>query len=363
MKRVILSLALFLATGLFSYTLAQNEDYSSEEWRKVVYGSHFGFFKTQEAARIAQNVLDFQRKTGGWPKNEAMHRPLSEEERTRILSEKDRTFDSTIDNNATVMEMTYLAKMYEATFNSKYLDAFERGLEFLLSGQYRSGGWPQFWPQHRGYQVHITFNDNAMVNVIRLLRDVRDGHGAFSLVTDPVLIQRAAAAVEKGVDCILNTQILVDDEPTVWCQQYDRNTLMPAKARAYELPSFCTQESAEIVRLLMDIKTPDERVKASVQGAMKWFEAHKIDGIRIEPCINDEGKNDLQVVEDSTAVPVWARFYDLETEKPFFCDRDGVKKSALSEIGYERRNGYSWYNYAPAALLPKYKKWSEKFGN
>ena len=362
MKRVIVSLIYFLAVGFFSISIAQNEGYSSDEWKKLVYGSRFSFFKTSEAARIAQNVLDYQRKTGGWPKNIAMHKPLTEDERVNILAEKDRLYDSTIDNDATVIEMTFLAKIYEATFDSRYLDAFERGLDFLLSGQYKSGGWPQFWPMHRGYQIHITFNDNAMANVLRLLRDVCDGHGAFSLVSDPVLIQRSVVAFEKGIECILNTQIIVNNEPTVWCQQYDRNTLKPAKARSYELPSFCSQESAEIVRLLMEIKNPDDRIKVSIHGAMKWFDTHKLTGIKVDLCINEEGKIDRQVVQDSTAAPVWARFYDLETEKPFFCDRDGIKRTALSEIGYERRNGYSWYNYAPANLLPKYRRWCEKFG-
>ena len=34
---------------------------------------------------------------------------------------------------------------------------------------------------------------------------------------------------------------LKDGEPSVWCQQNDRETLKPAPARAYELPSYCPQ--------------------------------------------------------------------------------------------------------------------------
>lgn len=45
-------------------------------------------------------------------------------------------------------------------------------MEYLLSGQYDNGGWPQFWPGMRGYQVHITFNDDAMVNTMEMLRDI-----------------------------------------------------------------------------------------------------------------------------------------------------------------------------------------------
>jgi len=34
--------------------------------------------------------------------------------------------------------------------------------------------------------------------------------------------------------------------------------------------------------------------------------------------------------------PLWARFYTLEDNRPFFSDRDGVKKFDISEIGHER---------------------------
>ena len=37
---------------------------------------------------------------------------------------------------------------------------------------------------------------------------------------------------------------------------------------------------------------------------------------------------------------MWARFYEIGTNRPIFSDRDGFAKHDLSEIGYERRNGY-----------------------
>ena len=65
--------------------------------------------------------------------------------------------------------------------------------------------------------------------------------------------------VYKRQECILATQIIKDGEPSVWCQQNDRETLKPAPARAYELPSYCSAESAGIVRLLMELPAPDAR--------------------------------------------------------------------------------------------------------
>ena len=51
---------------------------------------------------------------------------------------------------------------------------------------------------------------------------------------------------------------------------------------------------------------------------------------------------------------------ELDDNRPFFCDRDGIKKYSLAEIGDERRNGYSWYSNEPKEVLKKYKKWSKK---
>ena len=62
--------------------------------------------------------------------------------------------------------------MYRATNNQIYLDAFNKGLDYLFAAQYASnGGWPQIYPTPSlAYQRHITFNDGAMVHVLSLLR-------------------------------------------------------------------------------------------------------------------------------------------------------------------------------------------------
>ncbi len=133
---------------------------------------------------------------------------------------------------------------------------------------------------------------------------------------------------------------------------------MPAKARAYELPSFCSQESAAIVKLLMSLPSPDERVIEAVDGAMEWFDSHKLIGLRLKrDGIRGTDDFNTMFVKDPEAEPIWARFYDLEDGKPFVCDRDGIPRENLEDIGKERRNGYSWYNSYPAELYPLYDTW------
>lgn len=318
------------------------------------------FFTTAEARRVGDQLLLFQRNTGGWPKNVNMVLPLTDAQKDSVIQEKTRLNDSTIDNKATSMQMVYLARLYQQTRDTRYRDAFRKAMTFLLEGQYENGGWPQFWPKNRDYQVHITYNDNAIVNVLKIFRDViKDREPYNNGLVEEEMRQATEKSFDKAIDCILATQIIVDGEPTVWCQQHDAQTLLPAKARAYELPSFSTQESAAITFLLMQISKPDERIKRAINGAMKWFDEHKITGYRLEKCKVD-GKKDVCLVSDSSAAPMWARYYDLEEGKPFFCDRDGQPKRSLSEIGYERRTGYSWYNYEPQELYKRYETWKAK---
>ena len=321
------------------------------------------FFQSDEARRIGDQLLLYQRVTGGWPKNIDMAKPLSDKEREKIAADKHKHNDSTTDNDATTLQIYFLSKLYQATKDVRYRDAFRQGVAYLLSGQYENGGWPQFWPVMRDYQIHITYNDDAMANTMILLRDIAAQKEPYQGdLTDDQLRQQMTKAFNKGIECILNTQIVTDGELTVWCQQHDRETLLPAHARAFELPSYCTMESAMLTRLLMELPNPDERVKKAVHAAMRWFDKYKLTGYKVErtgrPGSADQN---TKLVKDTLAPPMWARFYDLELCEPFVCDRDGVPRRHLEQIGAERRNGYAWYTDRPLSLYKRYQKWAKKY--
>lgn len=320
------------------------------------------FFKTGEARRIGEQVLLWQRDTGGWPKNVDMVSPMSEEQKASVLADKGRRDDSTTDNDATNLQLGFLARLYAATGDTRYRDSFRKGVEYLLSGQYDNGGWPQFWPEQRDYQPHITYNDDAMVNTMEMIRDIHDGVAPYGGdLCDKSQKSRMKRAFDKGVECILATQIMADGKPTVWCQQHDHVTLAPAKARAYELPSYCSQESASIVRMLMQIPNPDKKVKRAVHGAMAWFDRYKLTGISYRRVLID-GNWEAELVDDpANHTPLWARYYDLENNVPFVCDRDGIPRRRLADIGKERRNGYAWYSGRPAELYEMYDKWADRY--
>lgn len=353
MKRALLTFLVCLVTISISSQNRQN----------LMRATDPQFFKTDEARRIGDQMLLYQRVTGGWPKNIDMARALGEEERAKVLNDKNRKDDSTIDNNATTMQMKFLARLYQATKDKKYREGFNKAVEYLLSGQYENGGWPQFWPEMHGYQIHITFNDDAMVNTMLLLRDIAQQKSPYEgKLTNKEIRKRAITAFDKGVECILATQIRVNGKPTVWCQQHDRDTYQPAKARAYELPSYCTQESAYITKLLMELPNPDDRIKQAVHGAMKWFDTYKLTGLRIERTGSwGSPDRDTRLVKDANATPLWGRYYDLKYCEPYVCDRDGLPRRHLSDIGPERRNGYAWYGSRPAEIYDLYDKWADQY--
>lgn len=323
-------------------------------------------YKPTQVRKIADNILLYQQKNGGWPKNYDMLAILTPEQK-RILAQKRDSDNTTFDNGATHSQIEYLAHAYTMKHDVRYKDAALRGIRFILEAQYPNGGWPQFYPDTSGYRKYITFNDNAMVGVMTVLLHIVQSEPYYSFV-DAGTRAEVRKAFWKGIDCILKCQIKENGKLTVWCQQHDNVTLKPRGARTFELPGKASEESTQIVELLMKIKHPDQRIITSVKSAVRWFRESAIHGIRIKtikaPYVVykfHKSGNDRIVVKDTSASPIWARYYELGTNRPFFANRDGNKVYKLSEVYRERRTGYAWYGYWPAPLLNKYyPKWLEK---
>jgi PelA/Pel-15E family pectate lyase len=314
-----------------------------------------------EALRIAENVLLYQRSSGGWPKNIDMAKPLSDQEKATLLRHQKDT-DSTIDNGATYTQLAFLGRVYTAQRQDRHRESFLKGLDFLFKAQYQNGGWPQFYPDLSGYYKHITFNDDAMVGVMKLLRDVAAAKPAYAFV-DEARRADARKAVEKGIDCILKTQVMVNGRRTVWCAQHDEVTLAPAPARRFEVASLSGGESVGIVRFLMSIKDPSPAVVQSIESAIVWFEQARLQGIKwIDKADSSQpGGMDRVVVKDPEGGSIWARFYEIGSNRPIFVGRDGVLKYNVAEIEHERRTNYSWYVAEPAKLLSKeYPAWKKR---
>jgi PelA/Pel-15E family pectate lyase len=313
-------------------------------------------YGTDTARLVADNILEFQNENGGWMKLE------NGVDMTQSIKQNTVVLKSTIDNNATITELRYLAKVYAATGEKKYAESFMKGLNYLIDGQYENGGWAQYFPEGVGYFKNITINDNAMANVLEVLMDVIYQKDTLAFVASeyPEEIAKTSESFNKGVKAILDLQVVDSNGvKTAWAAQYDKDTLQPTTGRAYELPSIATAESVKVVDFLMKIPNPSKELVEAVDAAIKWFNNVKITGIKTRDITDytlEFGFN--RVVISDAASTTWGRFYEIGTNKPIFSGRDGIKKYSLAEISYERRVKYSWYNSSASTLIStRYPKW------
>jgi len=324
-------------------------------------------YKPTEIANIADNMLLFQKENGGWPKNYDFFAILSPEQARIVKAAKGET-NTTFDNGNTYTQIAALAIAYYNIKADKYKNGCIKGLEFILQSQYKNGGWPQYYPiEKNNYSSHITYNDDAMLGVMLLLKDILDSEPLYTFV-DAKLRGKLLVAYTKGLDCILKTQIIDQGKLTAWCQQYDEVSMQPAWARKFEPPCICNKESAGLVLFLMSIDHPNPQIVEAIQHAVSWFNGSIIHNTLVKkipaPRVVTPYKisvNDRVVVIDSTAPPIWTRYYEMNTHRPMFCNRDSKVVYSLAEVARERRDGYGWYTYDPQKVLKEYPEWKKKW--
>lgn len=304
------------------------------------------WFNSPEGLEKVRNVLSWQTPQGTWPKNVDTSKSAYTEDTGKL--------HGIFDNGATISEMRFLARAYNAIKDEKCKQAFIKGLDLILKAQYPSGGWPQSYPPDDQYHRYITFNDGAMTRIMEKLRDILYMQDIYGFVD--VQHQKAVnVAFDKGMDCILQCQIKVNGKLTVWCAQHDPVDYSPKEGRSYELVSLSGSESAGIARFLMSLDNPTPQMKESIESAVQWFDASQVKGIRV--IRKDDSRS---AVQDPNAETLWARFYEIETNKPIFSDRDGIKKYDFNEVGPGRRRGYAWYGDWGEQVAKDYQKWLKK---
>ena len=198
-RMLVTLVVLFLfsvVTSLHADSRAENLTNKSDEW-----------FRSEDGEKSLSAILSWQSEHGDWPKN----KDTVSREHTGTQSNIRGTFD----NGATTGELRVLARAIRLTGNEQYEQAFLKGFDHILKAQYPNGGWPQYFPLRKGYYTRITFNDGSMIRLMEFLRDATT-HEDFSFLDKD---RRAAAttAIERGIDCILKCQVVINGKPTVWC--------------------------------------------------------------------------------------------------------------------------------------------------
>ena len=246
-----------------------------------------------QAVEMAERILSWQLPHGGWGKDLPIADSMWTPGTPRSLQRAGGVELGSFDNGATTTELRYLAHVYAATGESRFREAFIKGIDYILRAQYPTGGWPQVYPRRGDYADEVTFNDDAMVRVMQLLLDVSTGEAPFTFVDAD---RRAATrgAFERGIEYILKAQIEVGGRLTAWCAQHDPWTYEPKPGRSYEHPSISGSESVGIVRLLQSLPEPDERIQTAILSALLWLEEVRL----------PDGR--------------WARFYEIGTNRPIF---------------------------------------------
>lgn len=345
----------------------------TNHWRKirdpkrVIHVMHDqASYLPDQVEEIVANILLFQRANGGWPKDYDMLAIHTPEQIAVVQATRDLN-DTSFDNSNIYSQVDYLARAYAAAGDEQWRSACERGFDFILAAQMDNGGFPQRYPDASGYAAHITFNDGVTVGILNILQDAATNAPHWSWLDNERRIA-AQKAVERGIECILRCQIVDGGVRKGWCQQHNEETYAAASARTFELASICPQEATAITRFLMRINAPDERVVKAVEDAVAWLRRTQLSGIRVQRIAAPETayefhtKNfDVVVLSDADAKPIWARHYEIETDRPVFAGRDAIKRYALADIERERRTGTPWYGDWPRELLKRdYPAWKER---
>lgn len=339
--------------------------------RSIPLDKPAGWYASAEARRVANIVVSFQTPAGGWSKNlnladhaRATGEHFAGNNASPVPGAAD--FDTsrdpkweyvgTLDNDATTTEIRFLAKVAAAGSGQKeaktWRTSFLRGIEYILAAQYPNGGWPQIWPLQGGYHDAVTFNDDAMTKALMVLLDA--GNSAAEFASVPMeLRKRAQAAVAKGLEVILATQVLTNGKRTAWGQQYDMLDLKPVGARNYEPPSLSSGETATVLLFLMSLPSPPSAVVEAVRAGVAWLQSVAIYGKAFA-----RGPDGRTLSSSPGAGPIWSRYYEIGSNRPIFGDRDKSIHDDVNEISLERRNGYSWYNAGPKAALERFAEWN-----
>jgi PelA/Pel-15E family pectate lyase len=310
---------------------------------------------------MADNIVSWQMPHGGFYKQSAWY--AAPWNGTAARSEwfgANNVELGTIDNQATVTEILFLANVYARTGDFKYRDSARKAIDFLLNMQYSTGGFPQVYPK-RGttYSNYVTFNDDAMIRVLMLfdqalkLKAPLDG----DLVTST---QRSRMAFETkmAVQYILKAQIVQNGVRTVWCAQHDPASYAPLGARSYELPSKSGLESARVVEFLMTQPQTAE-VAAAAMAAVAWYRSSATQVLDMTyDSVTTKATNASPFIPKVGAATLWYRFYDLATDTGFFSGRlptdnpPGTgKQYDIMKVEPERRYGYQWAGQYGAPVI------------
>lgn len=287
---------------------------------------------------VADLIVALQNEDGGFqvlPDNYEMS-----QKETGLGSMKDV---SSVYNGATTAELKYLARYITANKpeDSKYQDAFVKGIKYLLTTQRDNGGWSMNPGSESGFNANIEVGNKAMTEVLTLLSDIAIlNNQDYVFARKAMNVDEIKSAVEKGNDFIVKSQISNNNKKSGWATQYDKfgNVTM---GHTYERESVSSYTTKDVIDYLMTIHNPSQDIKDAVESAYSWLKDVKI-ADKEQKVVKDTSMNngfDVYLVDGSGT---WASnyVYDKATDsyRPLYSDVDPTRADQKYVNVYELYN-------------------------
>lgn len=287
---------------------------------------------------VADLIVALQNEDGGFqvlPDNYEMS-----QKETGLGSMKDV---SSVYNGATTSELKYLAKYITANKpeDSKYQDAFVKGIKYLLTTQHDNGGWSMNPGSESGFNANIEVGNKAMTEVLTLLSDIAIlNNQDYVFARKAMNVDEIKSAVEKGNDFIVKSQISNNNKKSGWATQYDKSGNV-TMGHTYERKSVSSYTTKDVIDYLMTIHNPSQDIKDAVESAYSWLKDVKI-ADKEQKVVKDTSMNngfDVYLVDGSGT---WASnyVYDKATDsyRPLYSDVDPTRADQKYVNVYELYN-------------------------
>jgi PelA/Pel-15E family pectate lyase len=287
---------------------------------------------------VADLIVALQNEDGGFqvlPDNYEMS-----QKETGLGSMKDV---SSVYNGATTSELKYLAKYITANKpeDSKYQDAFVKGIKYLLTTQHDNGGWSMNPGSESGFNANIEVGNKAMTEVLTLLSDIAIlNNQDYVFARKAMNVDKIKSAVEKGNDFIVKSQISNNNKKSGWATQYDKSGNV-TMGHTYERESVSSYTTKDVIDYLMTIHNPSQDIKDAVESAYSWLKDVKI-ADKEQKVVKDTSMNngfDVYLVDGSGT---WASnyVYDKATDsyRPLYSDVDPTRADQKYVNVYELYN-------------------------
>lgn len=274
---------------------------------------------------VADLIVALQNEDGGFqvlPDNYEMS-----QKETGLGSMKDV---SSVYNGATTSELKYLAKYITANKpeDSKYQDAFVKGIKYLLTTQHDNGGWSMNPGSGSGFNDNIEVGNKAMTEVLTLLSDIAIlNNQDYVFARKAMNVDEIKSAVEKGNDFIVKSQISNNNKKSGWATQYDKSGNV-TMGHTYERESVSSYTTKDVIDYLMTIHNPSQDIKDAVESAYSWIKDVKI-ADKEQEVVKDTSMNngfDVYLVDGSGT---WASNYvydkAADSYRPLYSDVDPTR--------------------------------------